>query len=126
MSASYLKFLISGILINRFDNLDYNFFEIIACEILFTFFLISTILLFSVSKKTKGNYIYGFLIALTVFISILAVGNISGAVLNPAVAIGPLLISNFIEGQDIIGNLFYYLLGPVLGSYFATKVYCFF
>ena len=67
-----------------------------------------------------------FLIALTVFISILAVGNISGAVLNPAVAIGPLLISNFIEGQDIISNLLYYLLGPFLGSYIATKVYSFF
>ena len=126
LSASYLKFLISGILINRFDNIDYNFFEIIACEILFTFFLISTILLFAVSNKTRGNYIYGFLIALTVFISILAVGNISGAVLNPAVAIGPLLISSFIEGQDIISNLFYYLLGPFLGSFIATKVYSFF
>jgi glycerol uptake facilitator-like aquaporin len=79
-----------------------------------------------VSNKTRGNYIYGFLIALTVFISILAVGNISGAVLNPAVAIGPLFISNFIEGQDIISNLLYYLLGPFLGSYIATKVYSFF
>jgi len=126
LSASYFKFLVSGILINRFDNIDYNFFEIIACEILFTFFLISTILLFAVSNKTRGNYIYGFLIALTVFISILAVGNISGAVLNPAVAIGPLLISSFIEGQDIISNLFYYLLGPFLGSFIATKVYSFF
>ncbi|MDC3071097.1 aquaporin [Bacteroidota bacterium] len=126
LTASYLKFLISGILINRFDNVDYNFFEIIACEILFTFFLISTILLFAVSNKTRGNYIYGFLIALSVVISILAVGNISGAVLNPAVAIGPLLISNFIEGQDIIINLFYYLLGPFIGSYIATKVYSFF
>ena len=38
LSASYFTFLVSGILINRFDNIDYNFFEIIACEILFTFF----------------------------------------------------------------------------------------
>ena len=126
LSASYLKLLISSILINRFDNVDYHFYEIIACEILFTFFLISTILLFAVSDKTRGNYIYGFLIALTVVISILAVGNISGAVLNTAVAIGPLLISNFIDGQDIISNLLYYLLGPFLGSYIATKVYSFF
>tara|TARA_B100000242_G_C42937616_1_gene434810 strand:+ start:127 stop:735 length:609 start_codon:yes stop_codon:yes gene_type:complete len=124
--ASYLKFLVSGILIKRFDNIDYNFFEIMACEILFTFFLISIILLFTVSNKTRGNYIYGFSIALTVFISILAVGNISGAVLNPAVAIGPLLVSNFIEDQEIVSNLLYYLLGPLLGSYIATKVYSFF
>ena len=126
LSASYLKFLVNGILISRFDNIDHNFFEIIACEILFTFFLILIILLFTVSKKTRGNYIYGFLIALTVFVSILAAGDISGSVLNPAVAIGPLLISNFIEGQEIISNLIYYLSGPFLGSYIATKVYSFF
>ena len=28
LSASYLKFLVSGILISRFDNIDHNFFEI--------------------------------------------------------------------------------------------------
>ena len=116
----------SGIIISRFDNINHNFFEIIACEILFTFFLISIILFFTVNNKTRGNYIYGFLIALTVFISILAVGNISGAVLNPAVAIGPMLICNFIEGQEIFSYLFYYLLGPFLGSFIATKVYSFF
>ena len=43
-----------------------------------------------------------------------------------AIVMTPLLISNFIEGQDIISNLFYYLLGPFLGSYIATKVYSFF
>lgn len=126
LSASFFKLITSGVIISRFDNINHNFFEIIACEILFTFFLISIILFFTVNDKTRGNYIYGFLIALTVFISILAVGNISGAVLNPAVAIGPMLISNFIEGQEIFSNLFYYLLGPFLGSFIATKVYGFF
>ena len=53
LSASYFTFLVSGILINRFDTADYNFFEIIACEILFTFFLVSTILLFAVEQQKQ-------------------------------------------------------------------------
>ena len=53
---------------------------------------------------------------------IFAVGDISGAVFNPAVGIGPIFMDT-IHGGGSLGGLWYYLVGPLAGSGLALAVY---
>ncbi len=57
-------------------------------EFLFTFALVYVILNVATSKSTTGNSFYGLAIGFTVFAGAAAVGNISSAAFNPAVAFG--------------------------------------
>ena len=57
-------------------------------EFFFTFLLVFTIMNVACRKSTQGNSYYGFAIGFVVFAGILVVGPISGAVFNPAVALG--------------------------------------
>ena len=57
-------------------------------EFFFTFFLIFTIMNVAARKSAAGNSYYGLAIGLVVLCGALTVGPISGAVFNPAVAIG--------------------------------------
>ena len=57
-------------------------------EFLFTFALVWVVLNVATAKGTQGNSFYGAAIGLTVTAGAYAVGGISGAVFNPAVAIG--------------------------------------
>lgn len=57
-------------------------------EFLFTFALCYTVLNVATTKGTEGNSYYGLAIGFTVMVAAFAVGPISGAVLNPAVAVG--------------------------------------
>ena len=58
------------------------------CELLFTFVLCWVILQVATNPKTAGNSYYGLAIGAVVCGAAFAVGPISGAVLNPAVAVG--------------------------------------
>src|SRR5579885_3047385 len=57
-------------------------------EFLFAFALCYVVLNVAVAKATKGNSFYGLAIGFTVFVGACAVGAISGAAFNPAVALG--------------------------------------
>jgi aquaporin Z len=57
-------------------------------EFLFTFALVFVVLNTATAKGTAGNSFYGLAIGFTVMSGAYAVGNISGAALNPAVAVG--------------------------------------
>jgi aquaporin Z len=57
-------------------------------EFLFTFALVFVMLNVATAKGTSGNSFYGLAIGFTVMTGAFAVGNISGGVFNPAVAIG--------------------------------------
>ncbi len=56
-------------------------------ELLFTFALVFVILNVALAKTTKGNDFYGWAIGLTVMAGAFAVGDLSGAAFNPAVAL---------------------------------------
>ena len=96
-------------------------------EILFTFLLVFVILNVALNKHLKGNQYFGFAIGLTVMTGAFAVGDISGAVFNPAVSFGPSLIS-IIDPQVSGGNessdfFVYYLITGVIGSVIASYLY---
>jgi aquaporin Z len=57
-------------------------------EFLFTFALVYVVLNVATAKATLGNSYYGLAIGMTVMTGAFAVGNISGGVFNPAVAVG--------------------------------------
>ena len=57
-------------------------------ECLFTFALVYVVLNVATAKGTSGNSFYGLAIGSTVLAGAFAVGNISGGVFNPAVAVG--------------------------------------
>ena len=100
----------------------------ILAEVLFTFLLVFVILNVALNKNLKGNQFYGLAIGLTVTAGAFAVGDISGAVFNPAVSFGP-SIFNFIDpqvlGSDVSSSDFfiYYLISGIIGSVIASLLY---
>ena len=97
-------------------------------EILFTFLLVFVILNVALNKNLKGNQFYGLAIGLTVTAGAFTVGDISGAVFNPAVSFGPSLFS-FIDPQVVGTNVsssdffIYYLISGIIGSVIASYLY---
>ena len=57
-------------------------------EFIFTFALAYVVLNVATAKGNEGNSFFGLAIGFTVFIAAVSVGPISGAILNPAVAVG--------------------------------------
>ena len=97
-------------------------------EILFTFLLVFVILNVALNKSLKDNQFYGLAIGLTVTAGAFSVGDISGAVFNPAVSFGPSLMS-FIDPQ-VVGDsipssdfFVYYFITGITGSVLASYLY---
>ena len=101
-------------------NLSSSIYQILISEILFTFLLVFVILNVATHPNLEDNSFYGFAIGLTVMAGAFSVGPISGAVFNPAVSLGPTL-SHLIIGDGISKYyLWYFLLGPTIGSVMGT------
>ena len=86
-------------------------------ETLFTFLLASVVLNVATSKKTAGNSYYGAAIGLTVAASAIAIGSVSGAVLNPAVGVGLCLVAGKFQHLPI------YIIAPLAGGLIAALYY---
>ena len=130
--------LLGSVVATYFIVLLGNDFEVISntndissffiAEILFTFLLVFVILNVALSKNLKGNQFYGLAIGLTVTAGAFTVGDISGAVFNPAVSFGPSLFS-FIDPQVVGANIsssdffIYYLISGIIGSVIASYLY---
>ena len=130
--------LLGSVVATYFIMLLGNDFEVISntndissffiAEILFTFLLVFVILNVALNKNLEGNQFYGLAIGLTVTAGAFAVGNISGAVFNPAVSFGPSLFS-FIDPQVVGANIsssdffIYYLISGIIGSVIASYLY---
>lgn len=91
-------------------------------EVLFTFALVLVILNVAVSPATTGNSFYGLAIGFTVMVGAWAVGPISGAAFNPAVAVGPTAL-HVLRGGGSWGSLWIYVVAPLAGAALATGVY---
>jgi aquaporin Z len=91
-------------------------------EFLFTFALALVVLNSAASARTQGNSFYGLAIGFTIVVGAFAGGAISGGAYNPAVAIGPSLVQAAV-GDGSLGNLWIYLVGPLLGGAAGAAVF---
>ena len=83
-------------------------------EALFTFFLAFVVLNVATSQDHPDNSFYGAAIGGTVLVGVLLVGPISGAVFNPAVALG-VTFANL----SAWGNLWVFIVAQVVGGVLA-------
>lgn len=91
-------------------------------EVILTFFLVNAVLHNAVAGKSGG--FAGLAIGMTLVVSILVGGPLTGASLNPARTFGPAIFSS-----PSLSNAFTYLiyfLGPLIGSTLAVMAYQFF
>ena len=97
--------------------------QILVVETIFTFALVLVILNVATNPKTEGNSYYGLAIGFTIMAAAFAGGKISGGVYNPAVGTGPILVDAIIGEGNTLSNLWYYLVGPIVGAISAAYVY---
>lgn len=87
----------------------------IALEAVFTFFLVSAV--FGTCVNPQAQRVGGFAIGLTVLTVAVGGGNLTGAVMNPARAFGPALVSGDWHTQGV------YWVGPLIGAALAGLVW---
>lgn len=89
-------------------------------EFLFTFALVYVVLNVATAKDTAGNPFYGLAIGMTVMAGAFTVGNISGGVFNPAVAVG-------ISAMGLVGwsTFWVYFVSQVCGATAAAATFRF-
>ena len=109
-------------------NENINIQSFYFAEILFTFLLVFVILNVALNKRLEGNQFYGLAIGLTVTAGIFSVGDVSGAVFNPAVSFGSSLmgmIESQVTGNNISSSDFFgdYLISGIIGSVLASYLY---
>ena len=92
----------------------------LVAEFLFTFALVYVVLNSATAKANAGNSFYGMAIGFTVMTGAFAVGSVSSAAFNPAVAIG---IS--IMGLSAWSNIWIYLLANLSAGFAAASVFKF-
>lgn len=97
-------------------------FAAVAVEFLFTLALALVMLNVAASPDTEGNSYFGLAIGATLGVGVIAGGPISGAAFNPAVAIGPSLVSA-VMGAGLAGHIWIYLVGPFLGGMAAAAIF---
>ena len=101
---------------------DYGTLSVLLAEAVLTFALALVILNVATAKATEGNSYYGLAIGFTVLVGAYAVGPVSGGAFNPAVGIGPVLV-DVLAGDGSIGNLWFYVVGPLAGAVLAVPVF---
>ncbi|HEV2393963.1 MAG TPA: aquaporin [Verrucomicrobiae bacterium] len=89
-------------------------------EFLFTFALVYVVINTATAKANAGNSFYGLAIGFTVLSGAFAVGSISSAAFNPAVALGISMM-----GLSSWANLWIYLLANFSGGLVAGIVFKF-
>src|SRR5580658_9132382 len=87
-------------------------------EFLFTFALVYVVLNVATAKGTSGNSFYGLAIGFTVLTGAFAVGNISGGVFNPAIAVGISIL-----GLSAWSNIWIYLVADFAGAAAAAAAF---
>jgi aquaporin Z len=87
-------------------------------EFIFTGALVFVVLNVATARGTAGNSYFGLAIGGTLMVGAFAVGNVSGAALNPAVAVG-LVLMNIVRPAD----LWIYLVANLAGGAAAAVLF---
>jgi aquaporin Z len=90
----------------------------LVAEFLFTFALAYVVLNTATARGTEGNSYFGLAIGFTVLVGAFAVGSISGAAFNPAVAVGVV-----IRGLAPAGSLWIYVVACLGGGLAAGVLF---
>ena len=115
LAAFFVKFLKEGAAVAPSQPAT---LPALIAECLFTFALVYVVLNVATAKGTSGNSFYGLAIGSTVLTGAFAVGNISGGVFNPAVAVG---ISAM--GLSSWANIWIYLVADFAGGALAAGAF---
>lgn len=97
---------------------DLNVIKALIIEFLFTFALCFVVLNVATARATAGNSYFGWAIGFTVLVGAYAVGSISSAAFNPAVALG-VTILNLSQWS----HLWIYIVANLLGAVVAALVF---
>ena len=116
VAAALVLFLRSGATVTPFHPAGVG--PALVAEFLFTFALVYVVLNVATVKQVSGNSYFGLAIGFTVTAGAFAVGNISGAAFNPAVAIGAAVM-----GLLSWGDMWIYLVAEPLGAVAAALVF---
>lgn len=96
-------------------NINVSFWQGVFIEALITFFLMSAVLATAVWKGAAK--VGGFGIGLTLFFLIIAAGPLTGAMANPARALGPAVIAGMWQAHLV------WWIGPIVGAVIAAFVW---
>jgi aquaporin Z len=94
--------------------------KMLIAEFVFTFALAWVVLHVATARGTDGNSFYGLAIGFTVVAGAFAVGGISGAAFNPAIAVGAM-----VSGLLKWGNIWIYLIANFVGAAAAAYAFLF-
>ncbi len=111
VAAAVVKFLKAGVTVTAMRP---AVGPALLAEFLFSFALVYVVLNTATAKGTSGNSFYGLAIGFTVMTGAFAVGDISGAAFNPAVAVAISLM-----GLSAWSNLWIFLVGDFLAGALA-------
>ena len=122
LAASWMAYVVTGGTFAPAPGDGVSPLQALLVEFLYTFALASVVLNVATHKKTAGNSFYGLAIGFTVAAGAFAGGAISGGAFNPAVGVGPIVMNAMLGGGGF-GNLWLYLVGPLLGGAVAAIVF---
>jgi MIP family channel proteins len=89
---------------------------VLAIETIVTFFLVLTIVSVATDPRVQQS-VAGLSVGFTLAVCVLIAGPLSGGAVNPARALGPMIVSGQFDG------VWAYLLGPLLGGIAAAVFY---
>jgi aquaporin Z len=116
VAASLVLFFKTGVPVSPF--IPRSTAAALTAEFLFTFALVYVVLNTATAKATTGNSYFGLAIGFTVMSGAFAVGNVSGAAFNPAVAVGATTM-----GLISPSSLWIFLVADFLGGAAAALVF---
>ena len=114
-AAATVKFLRAGVAVTPMTP---NLLPVLLAEFLFTFALVYVVLNSATAEGTSGNSFYGLAIGMTVMTGAFAVGDISGAVFNPAIAVGISIL-----GLSSWSNIWIYLVANFAAAVVAALIF---
>lgn len=96
----------------------YDVVPALVAEFLFAFAVCFMVLNVATAKSTEGNSYFGLAIGFTVLAGAYAVGSVSGAVFNPAVAVGITIM-----GMLDLSSIWIYFVATMLGGAAAALAF---